>query len=83
MVLAFIFNDVGVGEWLVLLAVVLIVVGPRRLPEVARKLGSYYAKFRQMAEGFRRELLAMERETERAVSKVPEIGEASGSAEDI
>ena len=81
MTLAIIFESVGAGEWLVLLAVVLIVVGPQRLPEVARKLGSYYAKFRQMAEGFRRELLAMERETERAVSKVPELGEDSRPGE--
>lgn len=64
---AFIFNDVGAGEWLVLLAVILIVVGPKRLPEVARKFGQYYARFRRAAENFKRQLLEMDTEFTRTV----------------
>ena len=41
MTLAVIFDSVGVGEWFVLLAVVLIVVGPKNLPSTIRKFGNY------------------------------------------
>ena len=50
MLLAIIFESVGFGEWFILLAVVLIVVGPKNLPSTARKIGQYYAKFRRAAE---------------------------------
>ena len=66
MTLALIFDSVGFGEWFVLLAVVLIVVGPKRLPETARKLGQYYAKFRRAADAFKRQLLDMDTEFTRA-----------------
>ena len=61
MVLAILFDSAGFGEWFVLLAVVLIVVGPKRLPETARKIGNIYSKFRRAAENFKRELLDMDR----------------------
>jgi len=74
MTLAFIFDSVGFGEWFVLLAVVLVVVGPKRLPETARKLGQYYSKFRRAAESFKRQLLDMDTEftkaAEQAVNEV-------------
>ncbi len=66
---AFIFDSVGFGEWFVLLAVILIVVGPRRLPETARKFGQYYAKFRRAAESFKRQLLEMDTEISRAAQE--------------
>ncbi len=66
--LAFIFESASVGEWLVLLAVALIVVGPKRLPETARKLGQAYAKLRRGAEGLKRELFELDAELTRAAS---------------
>jgi len=69
MTFAFIFSDVGFGEWFVLLAVILVVVGPKRLPETARKFGNWYAKFRRAADGFKRQLLDMDTEFQRAVSE--------------
>ncbi len=67
---AFIFESVGFGEWFVLLAVILIVVGPRRLPETARTFGRHYAKFRRAAESFKRQLLDMDTEISRAAADV-------------
>ena len=67
MTLAIIFESVGAGEWLVLLAVVLVVVGPKRLPSTARKFGQYYAKFRRAADGIKRQLLEMDTEITNAV----------------
>jgi|SRR5574344_722995 Sec-independent protein translocase protein TatA len=66
MVQALIFDSVGAGEWFVLLAVVLIVVGPKRLPSTVRQFGQYYAKFRRAAESFKRQLLDMDTEFTRA-----------------
>lgn len=62
--LAFIFDSIGMGEWLVLLVLVLIVYGPRRLPEMARKLGRLLAQAQRAADMFRLQLMALEREEE-------------------
>jgi Tat protein translocase TatB subunit len=70
MTLAFIFSDVGAGEWLMLLVVILVVMGPKRLPETARKFGHYYSKFRRAAESFKRQLLEMDTELTQAVADV-------------
>ena len=67
MALAFIFDSVGAGEWLVLLAVLLVVIGPRRLPSTIRAFGNHYAKFRRAAESFKRQIMEMDTEFERAV----------------
>lgn len=66
------FDGVGGGEWLVLLAVVFVVTGPKSLPKVVRELGRYYAKIKRIAEHFRRELLDMEKEAVDIESKFPE-----------
>ena len=70
MTLAFVFDSIGFGEWFVLLAVVLIVVGPRRLPSAARTLGQYYSKFRRAAENFKRQLMDMDTEFDRAAREM-------------
>ena len=69
MTLAIIFDSVGAGEWLVLLAVLLVVIGPQRLPATARKIGAYYSKFRRAAESFKRQLMDMDLEMEREFQK--------------
>jgi len=68
MAFAIIFNDVGFGEWFVLLAVVLVVMGPKRLPETARTFGRYYSKIRRAADNFKRQLLEMDTEFDRVVA---------------
>jgi Tat protein translocase TatB subunit len=79
MTLALIFESVGVGEWFVLLAVVLIVLGPQRLPETARKIGAWYSKFRRAAEGFKRQLMEMDTEINRTIDDASrEVADATG-----
>lgn len=73
MVFAFVFDSVGFGEWFLLLAVVLIVVGPKNLPSTARKIGSYYSKFRRAAESFKRQLMDMDTQIDQVVNDA--IGE--------
>ena len=83
MTLAFVFDSVGFGEWFVLLAVVLIVVGPRRLPSAARTLGQYYSKFRRAADNFKRQLMDKDTEFDRAareVERTVDDGAAASSA---
>lgn len=70
MLLAFLFDSAGVGEWFVLLAVVLVVVGPKNLPSTARKIGRWYARLRRHAEGFRRQLMEMDAELTREAADV-------------
>jgi Tat protein translocase TatB subunit len=57
---------VGFPELVVILAVALIVLGPQRLPEVARMLGRAYAQLRRASEEFqntiRQDLAALERQ---------------------
>lgn len=78
--LAFVFDSVGFGEWFVLLAVVLIVVGPDKLPSVVRKMGYYSSKFRRAAEGFKRQLLDLEHEMNKAAEEAVKIPDSHAPA---
>lgn len=60
MALAVIFDSVGFGEWFVLLAVVLVVVGPKNLPSTIRTIARHLARFRRAAEAFKRQLMDMD-----------------------
>ena len=78
MTLAFVFDSVGAGEWLMLLAVLLVVMGPKRLPGALRKFGSQYAKFRRAADSFKRQLMEMDSVFARAVNSAErEVVEAA------
>jgi len=81
--LAIIFDSVGAGEWLVLLAVLLVVMGPKRLPATAKQIGAYYSKFRRAAESFKRQLMEMDTELEREIAKTErEVEEAAKMPDD-
>ena len=75
MVLAILFDSAGFGEWFVLLAVILVVVGPKRLPSAARTFGQYYSKFRRAAENFKRELLDMDRSVTNFIDETEKTAE--------
>ena len=85
MAFAFLFFDsVGGGEWLMLLAVVLIVIGPKNLPSAMRKLGQILSKLRRAADEFKRQIMTMDQEMEKVVADVKKeyinIGEEVDSA---
>lgn len=50
----FIFEFLGTNELLVILVVALILLGPRRLPQMSRKLGKSIADFKKTSEEFKR-----------------------------
>jgi len=71
--------NIGMPELLVILAVALIVLGPNRLPEVARMLGKALAEFRKATSGFTQELdnarAMLEEEARRAAEPPPASGD--------
>lgn len=48
--------NVGGGELLVILLIAVIVLGPDKLPEAARKVGRVTAELRRMSNGFQQEM---------------------------
>jgi sec-independent protein translocase protein TatB len=48
--------NLGTGELMVIALVALVVVGPKRLPELARNAGRAMAEVRRMTAGFQQEL---------------------------
>jgi Tat protein translocase TatB subunit len=48
--------NVGTPELLVILMVALLVLGPDKLPEVARKVGNVVGELRRMSAGFQAEM---------------------------
>ena len=70
MAFAFFLESVGGGEWLVLLAVILIVVGPKNLPSAARKIGQVMSQLRRAADEFKRQLMSMDQDIHKAVDDV-------------
>jgi TatA/E family protein of Tat protein translocase len=48
---------IGMTELIVILAIALVVLGPKKLPEIARSLGRGLAEFRRASSEMRREFL--------------------------
>jgi Tat protein translocase TatB subunit len=48
--------NVGTGEVLVILLLALIVLGPDKLPDTARKIGNVLGELRRMSHGFQSEI---------------------------
>jgi sec-independent protein translocase protein TatA len=55
---------IGMPELLLILAVALIVLGPKKLPELARALGKGMAEFRRATEDLKEEFQQMEHHVE-------------------
>ena len=67
---AFVLESVGSGEWLVLLAVILIIIGPKNLPSAARKMGQVMSKLRRAADEFKRQLMTMDEEMKKTADEI-------------
>jgi sec-independent protein translocase protein TatA len=64
---------IGMPELIVILVIALIVIGPQKLPEIAKSLGKGLAEFKRASEDFQRN---MEVESRKEAAKAEE--EASG-----
>ena len=49
------FNSIGPGELVIVLIIALIVLGPKRLPEVGKSLGRGMREFKESLSGDRRD----------------------------
>ena len=80
---------VGFPELVLILVVALIVLGPQRLPEVARMLGRAYGQLRRASEEFqqtiRQDLAALERQEDvnRNKAVAQELRERFADVEDV
>lgn len=80
---------VGFPELVLILVVALIILGPQRLPEVARMLGRAYAQLRRASEEFqntmRQDLATLERQEDANRNKAvaQELRERSADLEDV
>lgn len=62
---------IGMPELILIMALALIVLGPKKLPEVARALGKGLAEFRRATEELKDELSRIEPEAEAAPQPPP------------
>ena len=73
--------NVGTPELLVILLVALIVLGPNKLPEVARQIGKALGEIRRLGAGFQAEMRdAMQEPVRMEPAEPPD--EPAGSASD-
>lgn len=62
---------IGMPELILILAVALIVLGPKRLPEIARALGKGISEFRRTTEDLKEEFRQVEEELEESSRILP------------
>jgi TatA/E family protein of Tat protein translocase len=73
-------ETIGTTELLLILVVALVVFGPRRLPDIGRKIGKGMAEFRRASDDFKR-TWEREVELERAAER-PRLNEPAPAAAD-
>lgn len=80
---------IGLPELIVIMVLALLVLGPQRLPEVARMLGRAYAQLRRASEEFQRtirqDMAALDRQEEVRTNKAvaDELRERFAPVEDV
>ncbi|MDE0354895.1 MAG: twin-arginine translocase TatA/TatE family subunit [Deltaproteobacteria bacterium] len=72
---------IGMPELLLILAVALIILGPKKLPEIARSLGRGIAEFRRTTDDVKREMQAAADEIDARPESENTGAEPSGEGE--
>ena len=57
------FNMPGIGEWIIILVILLVIFGPKRLPELGRSLGKGIKEFKKSTNELTEQLTAEEPKT--------------------
>jgi sec-independent protein translocase protein TatA len=70
---------IGMPELIVILVIALIVIGPQKLPEIAKSLGKGLAEFKRASEDLQRN---MELESRREAAKAEADAETAKAAEE-
>jgi len=75
---------IGMPEMIIILVIALIVIGPHKLPELAKSLGKGLAEFKKASEGFQRSVQEEAAKAEETVKEpAPQVKDASVSAEPV
>lgn len=72
---------IGMPELILILALALIVLGPKKLPEIARALGKGLAEFRRATDELKEELRQVELDSEPSSTKTSSADHPAKSAE--
>lgn len=76
--------NIGAGELIVILVVALLILGPKRLPELARGIGKFMREFRRQTDDVRnvveREFYRMDQELEAPLPPAAASPEATAAA---
>lgn len=73
---------IGMPEMIIILVIALIVIGPHKLPELAKSLGKGLAEFKKASDGFQRSVQEEANKSEEAVKEpVAEVKSTSAPAE--
>lgn len=72
---------IGMPELIVILVIALIVIGPNKLPELAKSLGKGLAEFKKASEDFQRNIQEEARKADVLEAQKQEAHQASAAAE--
>lgn len=67
---AFLFGGTGAGEMTVIFVIILLLFGPRKLPEIARMIGKTLSQLRNASNDFREQIMRIEVDDAPAASAV-------------
>ena len=74
---------IGMPELIVILVIALIVIGPQKLPEIAKSLGKGLAEFKRASEDFQRNMeLESRRDAAKAAAETEAAKKEEGGTED-
>ena len=75
---------IGMPEMIIILVIALIVIGPHKLPELAKSLGKGLAEFKKASEGFQRSVQEEASKTEESIKDpAPQVNSASAPVEPV
>jgi sec-independent protein translocase protein TatA len=75
---------IGMPEMIIILVLALIVIGPHKLPELAKSLGKGLAEFKKASEGFQRSVQEEAAKADVVVKEpAPQVKSASASVEPV
>ena len=75
---------IGMPEMIIILVIALIVIGPHKLPEMAKSLGKGLAEFKKASEGFQRSVQEEANKAEEPVKEqAPQLKTAAAAVEPI
>ena len=56
------------AEWLIVAAIALVLIGPKQMPAVVRRIARMMGKFQRIADEFKKQLMLLDREVEDEVA---------------